>query len=279
MKPRVTGVVVLALAIVLVVVVAIVRGRQVAGTARPIPPPPPPAVGACLSQGRELFDCAAPHRWEVVAAWSADDPRRRAEATTDACEQRADTYSGIATARTVGAWTARVTVVAAVLDAPADQRAGPDRGWTVCAVQPAWVDQRTGSIGGAHSVGDIPDLFGLCLDYIVATGGTDCLGPHDVQVLGSWDDQAAERAMDAGAATLQQLPQDLQTAAARSCLAFASTMTGATDPTYGGRLDYMVVLQQGGNGHSELNCLATPTGGRVLIGSITALGNRSVPLR
>ena len=279
MRPRATGIVMLALAVALVVAVAVVRGRQVAGTAQSIPPPAPPAVGSCLSQARELLDCAAPHRWEVVAGWTADDPQRRAEATTDACEQRADTYSGIAAARTVGAWTARATVVAAVLDAPADQRAGPDRGWAVCAVQPTWVDQRTGSIGGAHSVGDIPDLFSLCLDFVVATGGSDCLAPHDVQVLGSWDDQAAERAMNAGAATVQQLPQDLQTAAARSCLAFASTMTGVTDPTYGGRLDYMVVLQQGSHGRSELNCLATPTGGRVLIGSITALGNRAVPLR
>ena len=279
MRSRVTGVVLLALAIVVVVAVAIVRGRQVAGLAQSIPPPAPPPVGACLSQDRELLDCAAPHRWEVVAGWSADDPQRPAEATTDACEQRADTYSGIAVARTVGAWTARATLVAAVLDAPADQRAGPNRGWMVCGVQPAWVDRRTGSIGGAHSVGDIPDLFGLCLDFVVDNGGSDCLSPHDVQVLGSWNDQAAERAMAAGAATVQQLPQDVQTAAARSCLAFASTMTGVTDPTYGGRLDYVVVLQQGSDGRSELNCLATPTGGRVLVGSITALGNRSVPLR
>ena len=83
MKPTTTGALLLVLVIVLVVVIGAVRGRQEAGFARPIAPSAPPAVGSCLDQAREPVRCAAAHRWEVVAAWAADDPRRGGEQTDD----------------------------------------------------------------------------------------------------------------------------------------------------------------------------------------------------
>jgi hypothetical protein len=279
MKPRITGGLLLALVTVLVAVVGAVRVRPVPGIAKPIAPAPPPAVGSCLRQDREPVDCAAWHRWEVVAAWAADDPHRPVESTADACEQIATNYPSIARAERVGDWTARTTLVTAVLEAPADQRAGPNWGWTACGVQPAWIDHRYGSIAAARSIADIPDLFSLCLDYVLNTGGTDCRTPHDEQVLGSWNDPAMERALAEGAVTVQQLSRQLQAAAAEACLSFAAFITDAKDPTYDGRLDYVVVVQEVSPGHMELNCLATPTDGRVLVGSITGLGDRPLPVR
>jgi hypothetical protein len=279
MRTKMAGALLLALIAVLLVVLGAARSRQVPGIAEPITPPAPPAVGSCLDQDREPVDCAASHRWEVVAAWAADDPRRPVEATADTCERTAETYPGIVRARTVGEWTARATMVTAVLDAPTDQRAGPNLGWTACGVQPAWIDRRHGSIAAARSIADIPDLFGLCLDHVVDTGGSDCRMPHDEQVLGSWNDAAVGRALRAGAVTVQQLSRQLQTAATQACLTFAASLTNAEDPTYGRRLDYLVVIQDGSRGQPVLNCLVTPTNGQVLVGSITALGDRPVPLR
>ncbi len=295
MHRRAAGALTLTVALLIALVVPGLLAPGVAGHPQRAALPAAPSVGDCLTQTRLVVDCDRPHRWEVTASRSATDPARLGRGDGDACEVGAQQYGHLSEASAIAGWTARLTVITVLLDAPPQQRAGPD-GWTVCALQPAWVDSRTGSLSALRIPAEAPEVFSMCLDWQFGLTGVDCRRPHNVQVLGT---RRGVPAPSSGTG-VPAFAADLQSELESSCRSLAAALTGAPDPTYGGQLTLRVDLDlpagpdrpalpagdppsvptpsPDGTVTYSATCIAFPSGGRLLTGSLTALGGNPLPL-
>ncbi len=279
---RALGALVLVLAVTAVVLVRAVAHPGITGSAAAAPLPGPPTVGACLRLAAGLpavTDCAAPHDLEVTAGVSADaTPPSRSQ-----CAARGAEYLP---PLTVDGWLLPVDVETRVLPAPPGERAG-GRGWQVCTVRPESHTRYTGTVRGMTLPSFRPDVFGRCAGDV---GGlsTPCTAAHRTEELGTIDlpyaglDLAGTYfGVDLSAATL---PDAVTADLTARCAALTGRLTGAADPTYGGRLGSAVEVRtavptaEPGGLRVYAACRVTPPPDRVLTASVIGLGDRDLPL-
>ena len=287
---RPAGLVLLLVAAVLAVTVPWALGGPIGESATRAPLPEPPAVGACLAVpvtgGLPVASpCERPHAAEVAASWRSDDPLvaqvstfsgylERAtgrpdramggmtEALVAACWSAAQRY--ITPPRQSAAWFAVPPRVSpALIAAPPGQYHGRWR-WLACVVVTADDTSWRGSLnwqGGAPA--PRPAEVSMNCQPDGSTGFARCDGPHRTEVLG-WPDYAWVGSDDDRAA---------------DCRRLASSVTGRTDPTFGGRLRIEVVdrLPVPYRGALPL-CVAALRGDGALIGSLIGIGDGDLPL-
>jgi hypothetical protein len=283
---RLSGALVLVGALAAILTMSSIFAPGVSGKPQAVPLPDPPLIGQCLTHLLETVECNDGHRWEVVARWSATDPMRTFEAKDETCEQRIAEYGSLGTALTVGEWSLSTTIVATVIDAPAGARSGV-YGWAVCGIRPAWVDIRADSLRGVASAVEAPELFGLCMKTWSNYSGVECYLPHDEQLLGRTRDKALDTLVRRGTEpyTAQMLPPEVLQEKKASCEQLAVTVTGAPDPTFGGKLRIRVAIDPLSATSTfpvtviyTATCSLAATGRLLLDGTLIGLGDRPLPL-
>jgi hypothetical protein len=176
------------LALVALLTAVRISGRDVPGTAAPVPPVPPPPAGSCLSLAGGLptvLSCDERHSAEVIAAW----PVGLADQSTRC---RWDNRQGV------------LGTVSALGPAVDDWRPPPystfdhlvsgggPTGWTACVQQaiatadPVGVVVHRGSLLGATSIADYPSALRACYWQTSAKAAAhpvDCTQPHDAELL------------------------------------------------------------------------------------------------
>lgn len=285
MDRRLSGMVVLLLAVCAAVLVPQVLRPGMAGQASAAPLPPPPPIGTCVTlnqRSHTRVDCANPHDGEVFVTWTADDPARPVGRHSLACTDELADVMGTEPARLHGWDLTVVDVATRLIRAPRADRAG-DRGWAACLIRPADQTCYTGAVGGlsADSLRR-PGAFGSC------ASGTlyfplPCTDPHTVERLGTiTGSRPVADATDLGS---DGLPADLDASLRASCADLARDVTGATDPTFGGRLAVEVVPSGVVAATSpepaaiaySADCVVT-SGEVALTDSVVALGDRPLPV-
>lgn len=214
-----------------------VRGHP---AAQPLPTAPP--VGSCLlidGDSTLLTACADDHNAEVVQSWDAGAAPAAAPpfaeigttGSAGACVWAQTKYLHPSGTDVSGEWTiAKPTVRSRLIAAPPGQRSG-GAGWTACIIESPHAQTFTGSVRShVRPLPSWPSLFASCVVDRTAGDLTDCTGRHRIEVLG-WFSAAAVIGQD-GLYTGPIEGTELQ----RTCTDLIATMTGATDPTYGGTL-------------------------------------------
>lgn len=284
--------IVLAIAVVIGVCVPVLLAPPLGTAATRAALPQPPAVGSCLSLSEDatpdagVVDCADEHGAEVVAAWRADDPLverlSRFSGYLDRPSAGPDrAMGGVTDDLVAGCWRAAqeyITppgdatpwlpvpprVVPALLLAPADGTPGRWR-WLSCVVVAGEDASWSGSLSWRPSapVPRPPALASNCRpDGSSALARCDL--PHRTEVLG-WPDRSWVGSSDDRAA---------------SCVELAATMTGRSDPTFGGRIRVDVVTRQPVPYQGALPlCVAGLVGDGALVGSLIGLGDRALPVQ
>jgi hypothetical protein len=320
---RVAGIVVLLLALACLVAINRAQGERVAGQPVATWPQPPP-VGTCLDLDGgtpRSVPCAGPHDAEVTRAFGALNPivtDTSRDPMYDACDAAAADYLGPSAhaTRIPGSpdWDfLPLAYRTGPVDAPSDQRAGR-YGWMVCVLQPAAPARYSGTVRGIP-VTAAPVAYRWCLDH--RNSPVSCAAPHATEILATLDPERAS-APQPGARPTQDVPDTLADSLhavyeQRSrwldgCADLAGTLTGATDPTYGGVLTVGVSplsgvlqeLQRGGAGSGRPGpgsgstpgqrldagatapalqaCITQVRDGRQLTGSVIGRGDAPPPL-
>ena len=226
-----------------------------------------------------VVGCAEPHDAEVTAGTTAD-----AEVPSRSfCDAAAAEYLRPVVA---DGWQIPVDVQTGVLPAPEGQRAA-DRGWRACTVRPESGLRFTGSLRGMTPATFRGDVFGSC----PAPGRSDripCSGAHPTELLGTTnlaypDAQPGGAYLGVGdraAALPAAVGADLDSRCQRS----AARLTGAADPTYGGRLtvrlevDTVVPTDVPGTRQVYVSGTVDAPAGRWLTASVIGIGEGALPL-
>ena len=305
---RGSGVVVLVAALVVLAVPAL-RTTRIDGAARTIDIPRPPAVGDCVTEAwtmtwsdydpaRSLFDnyaqmplepCAGERFGEVVAV--LDDPQRPGPADSSAgsgftdlnltlCGTAVSTYLGATPARISAgvAWSPSVLSWWPMVSSPSDLQLAAGQRWLACIVGPgpAGGSEKAyeGTLRNSVTTGVARDRSGLCNDdpgLSDGYSGDACSRPHTTQLLA--------QAPTPGTATPMVRLRD-------SCAAAAAALTGLADPTAGGALTVVVVVDDLSGRttadpvapHGSLQCALTSTDpSRTLSGGLMGLGDDPIP--
>ena len=232
-----------------------------------------------------VVDCAQLHEGEVAATWIAEDPNRVSQATDDGCAGQARDYIGEVVEQQLDNWALAVlTWNSLVTRAPRSQRAEDYYGWNACVVLAPGRGRCTGSIRNLADVTTRPAVFGSCQSYSV--GLVPCTDPHDgerlADISGTWTDE--QPGPPAGTRL-----ESIEAALSGGCTAVAKAMTGAADPTYGGRLHIMVWVQELAHVPDSddetryatdylASCEVSAIDGE-LTGSVVGVGDAELPLR
>ena len=313
-RRRGAGWIVVLLALLAAVVVPIATGRTISGTAQAIPVPGPPIVGECLGAKFDLdwhmagadpwkyrypelalSPCSQAHYGEVVSVIAAPstakidvDPSGSSmsidDKNMDACYQAAGRFLGLdisANGLSVlyGYWSfATLRSVVPMTPTPRQRAAGEH--WLACATyltSQSTRDETTlvryrGSLRSAQSTGLGRDYLGYCpaeSDWNQTTSAF-CLRPHHGEVLGSGGLSHSVA----------------RTTLTSSCAKLVAKVTENGALTGGGLLavDVQVTDMNGTtlNGptipaNSAVQCGLLATGGRMLKGSLIAIGSNPVP--
>ena len=292
------GVIILAVALFAAAIVPAALDRLVEGTAVAAPLPEPPPIGSCVhlppQQPPEVVSCDESHDGEITMTWKAGEFPR----SNEGAEPRSYTVAAVNGGGTrftyfecfgwnssyVGASTFVGDLVTPdplysggmVYGSP-DQRFSR-LSWSACSITPsATGDEYSGSIRamGTRPTVARPDVYTACLarpDFGQAElVYTSCALPHRVEPI------AMDRDLDTS------LPADQALA---ECRSLVQEVTGASDPTYGGRLlieVQPVVSRLSPSDYSSLafaaqDCLVELTGDGDLVGSLVAHGDAPLPV-
>ncbi len=315
---RVAGLFVLLLAAVATVVVPSALDPGTVGRPQAVALPLPPAIGSCVVLGTpsrvdrklpssvRLVSCDEPHSGEIAMTWPAGHiPSAKPAAaargmtfhltrslTAAAADARCDGWISdyVGWTRYVEAHDADLwipnppLVVGRLLTAPAGYGL-PDRHWTACVVQtPAQL--YVGTVRGAADEYERgrPDAVSVCLSASHAkVAFPECTQGHTAELLARaslTQDMMVNRSVEVTLSGDQIY---------ELCFALAVVMTGAADPTYGGRLS--IVTESVWQLSARANQLAVPAGWLVpdcvvtlngsgeLVGSVVGLGDRPLPVR
>ena len=287
MDRKVAGVLALVLAVGAVLFVPRLINPGLPGTASAAPMPSPPPIGSCVSfVGRPMrvVGCDEPHQGEITAVWAAEDPARAVEATSTQCDVANAAYIGIQQPVEMNDWTvAALFWETQLVRAPRTQRIG-EYGWQACVLRSPDRAEYAGSVRGLGDLTARPDVFGNC-----QTGNyefTVCSVPHGSELLaytdGVWYD--IQTGLPAGSRI--EVIHDVLNG---GCRTLAETLTGATDPTYGGRLRIEVWIEQVAQQQVtydqslyatsyRASCQLTAVDGE-LTGSVIGLGDAELPIR
>lgn len=298
---RPLGVLVLVLALIAAVVTPQILATGLAGAASTVPLPLPPAVGSCLELGGDMavVPCSEPHDAEVFRSWPAaagparqteqhgvplDDPTRAAIEYAE-CWPALGGYLGVGAAdSSAGRWQPLPPQAIAhfVLGPTTPTSAGLR--WSACVLTTPTGRAFTGSV--AHTAGsrtpDRPSDFGTCI--IVSyyfPHVSSCDHPHRIELLGYF--VPTQAMLDAGSVLVGYSTEEAQA----ECVTLARWLTGAADPTYGGRLRIVAESVFGLTDFSQdedtaglvggllhaTHCLADLTGRGTLQASIVGLGS------
>lgn len=255
-----------------------------------------PERGSCLRSappGWRIVNCGEPHTSEVVTAWTSD--LSSAAVRLWACSRLTEVYLGdlSAPASTAENWSPLPLMTTTAL------RHGPDPvltvgySWQACTVSPvSAIVYRSGYRGRLADVlatGKLPEDLRACYEQSTnVLVSTSCRSAHVGEVLAArqlriYGDIGTERTTAADPRVRAQ------------CLDIASRLTGAADPTFGGRLSVVVNLRANGVGipasrdrnrdaentyvSYRASCsVETPTKRR-LYASMVDLGSKKLPLR
>ncbi|WP_111767557.1 septum formation family protein [Nakamurella deserti] len=302
------GVLILAAAVVLVLVASAALDRGVPGTptARPLPPPPP--VGSCLDLTRtsvSVVPCGAPHHAEVLQTWPAGtipegvgDFRSVAaypfggggQVSTAGCAAAQTEWVHPADLPGAAFWNPTSPVVdSQLLAAPPSERT-PTRGWAACILVAPDRQPVTGSLRGTDAAAP-PSRLSSCVQAATNAWGPvtlTCDQPHRIEVLASF----RIRSVFDEAQRFTGMPDDDTLAAA--CTDLAAAVTGASDPTFGGRLQVSAVslfpasireidaVDPAGNAVRTYiplpQCVVELFGEGTLTGTVVGLGAGALPL-
>ena len=214
------------------------------GTASVAAVPAAPRVGSCVDVGAEtvvVVDCASVHDGEVVLQWPSGPDGRPAVIDPVACAEMVEPYPvDVAGEQLTGDWFARTgwvlvpgAATPVIARAPANQ-IGTRFDWSVCLITAGVA--YAGKVGGADRSEVAPGAFRACE---AATGQVSCARPHFAERLADKWDVLPHAATTTGVDRKQQI-RETETA---SCLEFAAGVTGADDPTRGGRLTVEVTVE------------------------------------
>lgn len=295
----------LVLASVAVLVVPNILGRRSAGSPTAEVIAAPPSVGQCVkaitqsptgrpagadSAAQEAPDrdralptaTVTPCTGQVVGEVISVTPRNPVTATTlqeydDAhpdCRTQVESYLGItATTHILGvAWSKSIYVDAVTVGPDAHDRAA-GRTWSACvlsAVSQTYPAPRT--LKSSWTTNSLPDAYGLCWVTTVIQHGvpTACTAPHTTQQLAFG---FASGATDSSTSIVSAPdPADVTT----GCRQLAADIMQVRDPTFGGALEIKVLSDP--SGVPFVQCAASATGGRHLVGSLIGLGAATLPL-
>lgn len=321
---RALGLVALSLAFAILLGAPALLSDGITGHPMAAPLPMPPAVGSCVTlpadpnfsgageQGFQVVACDQPHDAEVSMTWPAGTPPQSQVGGTGQLPGEfilpfnaefpvlSDMGSGTVSsphfvcadwnlsfigppAPLAGSswWTVWPTFASGMITAPAVDRAGV-LGWSACIVEPATVPTRyAGTIRSAPTMPDQhrPEQYFSCLSRS-QYGRTEliyssCAQPHRVEPI------ALQSGLEPAA------PADR---ALVGCLEVVQRLTGAADPSYGGRLavkvenvglrtltlEQMTELPAGATAAGA--CVVELVGSGSLVGSVIGLGDRPLPV-
>lgn len=308
MNRRWLGLVILTMVLVAGLVVARTAGPGLVGSALPEPAPGPPTAGDCVGvvdgappallsfNERDLgvraptvttAPCDGERAAEVVLV--IEDARESPPAPVGAEDTFDPAIDDCLTAGTafVGAagtatdpspgWTHQLRYLSAFAG-PDDRQRAAGQHWLACVVRPAgWnPDEQelpyTGSLRDAVTTGVERDRTGVCALDVVLEDPVTCDDPHRGESFGVTDTE--EPSLRA---------QWLDT-----CRSWVVSLTGLADPTAAGQLEVTLVVRDDLTGHfagdaeipagAHLRCgIVTTDPGRLLTGSVRALGDQPLP--
>jgi len=238
-------------------------------------------------------NCGEPHTSEVVMAWTADPPSTVVRLS--ACSRLTEVYLGdpSVTISTAGNWSSLpLMTTTAVMHGPgAVLTAGYS--WQACTVSPVsaivYRSGYRGRLGDVLTTGKLPEDLRACYEQPTnIMVSTPCRTAHVGEVL------AARQLRIYG-----DIGTDRKTApdpvVRTQCLHIASRLTGAADPTFGGRLSVVVNLRANGVGIPasldpnrdaenayvlyRASCSVETPSDRRLYASMVDLGSKDLPLR
>jgi hypothetical protein len=275
----------LLLILAVLVGVAIAAGPRpyaVPGTAIAVPVGGPPAVGDCSDTRQVIGACHGPRSGEVVAvlADSAVPSPTRITApiwVQNACTTAALTYLGTPRAPPFVFWHPRITTSVTYI-LPSARQITAGQHWLACLIRMESAGTRSlqyqNSLRRALLTGANRDRLGLCIPVTKWQTGTvpgACTVAHELQILAVGDTgaYAAKR-------------NDL----VRSCHQAVLQLTGMSDPV--GHGDLVDGLQASGPdgapidgadipARSKVQCQIAGRNGRLLDGSLLALGKAPIP--
>ncbi len=252
---RLSGLLVLIAAAVLVMGASAALDRGVRGTATPRALPAPPPVGSCLiltTDVVDVVDCGSPHHAEVLQTWPAG---ATPEGVPDFRSVAAHPFGGGGQVSTAGCsvaqsewvhpaalpgsafWNPTSPVVdSQLLAAPQGERT-PTRGWSACILVAPDREVISGSLRGTGAAAP-PSRLGSCVQAATNAWGPvtlTCDQPHRIEVLASF----RIRSVFDEAQRFTGMPDDGSLDDA--CTELAAAVTGATDPTFGGRVQVRAV--------------------------------------
>jgi hypothetical protein len=271
--------------------------------------PEPPAVGACLRVEARAFaevSCAQPHNVEVVRTWPAGaapeamasmpvgnpftslfsiDFGLSGEDEFAMCWSALESYAGLGDVLpTVSEWwTAQDPMINyRVIASSADPAVGMWR-WAACVLTSPTVQPYVGSL--RRNVGQPPDWpneFGNCIRSREDFSQVPCGQRHRVEMLGYAPGSAAsDTALYTGHTAEFTV----------GCVDLARVLTGAADPTFGGKLHILaepvgflqVPVDPSAGSRPQTfveppSCFAQVTGEQLLTGTVVGLGDADLPL-
>lgn len=301
--------------ILALVVAAKSRPQLVSGVPHAVPVSAPPQVGTCVldpigsstTDGyfstsayprQRLEPCHGP-RYGEVAQVIADPPKvSSATANTPVidtnlatCYSSADRYLGAQLIGLDSLWSPNL-IFNSDISRPSTRQEADGQHWVACLVSlqpihsvprvrgsklppaPATGEQYSGvSLRNALSTGHYRNQIGNCIPFIdwKARGAAGaCASPHPLEILatGTNGDRARSR-------------EEIQT----SCLSVVRRLTGIPDPSVGGQLRVTLNVTSNENVsatidvpvHASLQCGIVAASGKMLSGSLLALGNLPIP--
>ncbi len=279
-------------------------GRELSGSAVAEVIAPPPAVGTCVRAIADtspdrlppanagaaealpdrvlpvaaVVPCAGAVIGEVISVSPRSTRRistlQEYEDANPSCRSRVEPYLGTpATTDLQGVeWTRSIYVDAITVGPDAHDRAG-GRTWTACVLSAVGQSYTAPPLlKSSWTSHQLPDAFGLCWADLILRHGvpTPCTTAHTTQ-------QLAFGFVSGPSDSSTTIVSAADTAAvAASCVRLAASIMNVADPTFGGAVAVRVTSDPAGAPY--IQCAASATGGRSLVGSLIGLGGRPLPL-
>ena len=279
-------------AVLAILVMSSLLAPPIGGDATRSAVPAPPAVGSCgdlLGGELVVLDCAQTHTVEVSYTWTASVPAAGPQPTFAVCSDKVRDYVGSppsqdTEAHQPGRWSLPLRYRPVLAAGPNGDNL-QDWSWQACLVAPMGpTSGYRGQVRATPATGPVSPTLRICYeDPGTALAIVACTSPHFGEVVATQLLPAPRPASEADSPSA-----DAQFLT--SCASVARSVTGAVDPTYGGRLQVTVLSDLGRQpfradfgvyytsaGSDWLVCSLESANGRRLLNSVAGIGNGALP--